>query len=180
MVSSTRSKSELGTTTLPSAYGTTGPAESKRLAGQLEKMLASSPTSTFTDPLTEALLNPSYAPSTASEEALLGQTIAQTQGMSATRGLGPATQGGLAQALTPALSGLRQQNVGNLQEAQIADLTQQLSQRGIDTAALNELIGYAMPTTVAGTRSTSKSGPGSGSSKDPSTGMNRFAGRILE
>ena len=167
MVSSQKSKSELGVTTLPGAYGTTDTGESRRLAGQLEKMLTSSPASTYTDPLTAALLNPSYAPASASEEALLGQTMAQAQGLSAVRGLGPATQGGLVQALSPTLSGLRQQNVGNLQEAQIADLTQQMSQRGVDIGALGELIGYAMPQTVAGTRSTAKGQPGLGTKLEP-------------
>lgn len=180
MVSSTKTQTDLETKTLPSAYGTTGFGESARLSGQLEKLLATNPNSAYSNPLTSALLNPSYVPASGSEQAVLEGGITQAQGVSAVRGLGPATQSGLVQALAPTLSGLRQQNIGNLQGAQEADLTQQLAQRGIDMTALNELIGYAMPQTVAGTKTSNKGGPGSGSKYDPTSALNKAAGRLME
>lgn len=93
-------------------------------------------TSAFQDPLQQALLNPQFGATTASEQALLESISSQTQGASAVRGLGPATQGALAQNLAPALIGLRQQRVGNLQSALGQDLGFGVQQRGQDISGL--------------------------------------------
>lgn len=88
--------------------------------------------SAFTSPLEQALLRPEFGPTTASENALLDAIQSQTQGASALRGLGPAGAGAIAQNIAPALIGLRQQNIGNLQRAETANVGQLLQGRGQD------------------------------------------------
>ena len=131
--------------------------------------------SVFQNPLQQALLNPQFGATTSSEQGLLDAISSQTQGASALRGLGPATQGALAQNLAPALIGLRQQRVGNLQSALGQDLGFGIQQRGQDLTArgqdiqsilaergqtlegLFELIGAVSPQVVGGQQSSSRS-----------------------
>ena len=155
MVSATKSKSDLETRTVPGAYGG-GYAESTRLARQMEDLLKRKITSPFTSSLQQSLLNAPRTATMPAETALLGQLGSLTAGAAALRGGQPQTQTELASVLAPQLIKERQQNIGNLSAANIANLTQQTAQRGMDVAALNNLIGLAMPQTVSGTRGTGK------------------------
>lgn len=155
MVSGGKTTSSLETKAVPGAYGG-GYAESARLAKQLETMLGKKITSPFAMPYQQAILGAPRTATTPAETALLTQLGNLTSGAASLRGDQPATQTQLASVLAPQLIGERQQNIGNLSAANVANLTQQTAQRGIDTKALNELIGLAMPQTVAGTRGTGK------------------------
>ena len=85
------------------------------------------------------LTNPSFAPQTSSEQALINDLITQTQGASAIRGLGPATGGAVAQNIAPTLVQQRQQRLGNLFGG--AQLGEQA--RGTDLRALLEGLGLS-------------------------------------
>lgn len=109
---------------------------SKRLGTTLEQLLTASPE------------QQSFAPQSASEQAIISSLIDLTQGQTAVRGLGPATQGSLTQAIAPTLVGFRES------EAQRG-----LQKRQQDIAGLLELAGLASPQILAGQQSTQK-GPG--------------------
>lgn len=151
----------------PGVFGT---PESARIAGQAEQLLGATPYQTPEAPslaglLERELTQPSFAPTTESEQALLSQISEMTQGASALRGLGPATQASLAQTLAPALVQQRQQRVSNLQQALGGQLQQRAqdiqsglgigSQQAQTIALLMELAGMAMPQRIGGTTSTS-------------------------
>lgn len=84
----------------------------------------------FTDPLQQAILDPQFGPTTGSEQAFLESINALTKGSAGVRGIQP-TQAGLAQNLAPALMGLRQQQIGNLQSAQAQQQGAQLGLGGL-------------------------------------------------
>lgn len=155
-----REKTRLGTLQLPGAFGT---PESRRIAQQFESLLQGGITSPFQGALQSALLQPSFAASGPEAQQLKG--IANlVQGGSAARGLGPASQAAVASAVAPAVAGLQQQKVGELQSALSGDIEAQLSQRGIDLGGLAELTGLAQPQVLTGQRGTSKGGSGQVSS----------------
>ena len=126
---------ELQTRQFPGVFGS---PESADIASQLRGLI-SAPRETQP-----------FAPQSASEQAIIDSLIDLTQGQTATRGLGPATQGSLAQAIAPTLTGFRQQ------EAQLGQ-----QRRAADIGALLELAGLAMPQIIAG-QQTRQTGPGLG------------------
>jgi len=131
-----------GETTEPGSFGRTAEdyySDSRRLSQMMENLLNQN--SQLFGQLEESLLNPQYGPSTASEQALLDSVASQTQGASALRGLGPATQGSLAKALAPELANLRQKEIQNL----LGGVGVESQRAGIDFAGLLELIGLATP-----------------------------------
>lgn len=83
--------------------------------GALQQAAGGSPS--FLGQLQQELSQPSFGPQSAAEQGLLSSILEQTQGQTAARGLGPATQGALGQAIAPTLAGLRQQRVSNLGQA---------------------------------------------------------------
>ena len=87
------------------------------------------------------------------ETNLLESLSGLTQGTAALRGLGPATPAALAQTLAPALVGLRQQRVGELQTGAGLDV----QRRGQTIQGLLELAGLAAPQTVGGNVSKQRS-----------------------
>lgn len=103
----------------------------------------------FGPALEQSVLSPQYGPTTASEEAFLNSISSLTQGASALRGLGPATQGALAQNLAPALMQLRQQQIGNIGQA----IGLEQAQRAQTLQGLLSLIELAMPQMIAGQKS---------------------------
>lgn len=117
--------------------------KSADLAGQLEGMLSGAGNNPFSQELSQALLNPSFGPTSSSEEALLSSIMDQTAGRGAVRGLGAPTQTALAQSIAPELIGMRQQNIQNLMG------TREQNLRG-----LLDLVGLAMPQTVGGSATT--------------------------
>ena len=133
---------------LPGLFGQGRQFEPGREIGQqLQSVLGGiSPESAFQQPFEQSVLSPEFGPQSLAENELLNSLAALTQGTSALRGLGPSTPGALAQSLAPALIGLRQQQVGNLQGGAQLDLArnQQL------IAGLLELAGLAIPQTVGG------------------------------
>ena len=114
-----------------------GAEEGAKIGAQLESIFNTSP-----------IGGQPFLPQTQSEQGFLKSISDLTQGAAATRGLGPATQGGLAQNLAPALMGLRQQDIGN-----------QLNVRGQDIQGLLELAGLVMPQIIGGQQS-NQSGKG--------------------
>lgn len=152
-----REQTQLATQQFPGAFGT---PESRRVAQQFESLLQGGPTSPFQGALQSAILQPSFAATGPEAQQIRG--IAQlVQGGSAVRGLGPATQAAVASAVAPAVAGLQQQRVGELQTALAGDIESQLGRRGIDIGGLAELTGLAQPQILTGQRGTSKGGGGS-------------------
>ena len=97
--------------------------------------------SKFGQPLYNELINPEFAPQTASEQSLINALISQMQGQTAVRGLDP-TFASIAETIAPQLVGLRQQRLGNLQGAFGGELEgvlggrgQDIGERGADIAA---------------------------------------------
>lgn len=113
--------------------------------GRFQVQTPGAPMSEFTGPLQQALLNPQFGATSGSEQALLDSIIEQTQGASTLRGLGPSTPGAIAKNIAPTLVGLRQQNIGNLQQALTQDLGSQSVTReqdiGLEGLKLNEFQG---------------------------------------
>lgn len=139
---------ELGTETFAGIFGQGGGAA--QLGHQLEGLLTTPLESRFSELLQRELTTPTFAPQTAAEKTLLQQALSGTQGATAARGLGQATQGALAQTAAPVLQQLRGQRVASLQQAFEQDIASQLAQRGIDISGLAELAGLAMPQVLAG------------------------------
>ncbi len=81
------------------------------------------------------LTQPSFGVNQA-EQSLLDQIMSQTQGGSAVRGLGPSTQGSLAQAIAPALTGFRQDRISNLLGGAGLEAQTGLGARGQDLGSL--------------------------------------------
>ena len=130
-------KSEFQTKELEGIFGTGEKREaSRRLGTTLEQLL------------TGAQEQQPFAPQTASEQAIISSLIDLTQGQTAVRGLGPATQGSLTQAIAPTLVGFRES------EAQRG-----LQRRQQDIAGLLELAGLAAPQVLGGQVSKT-TGPG--------------------
>ncbi len=148
-------KSELQVKELPGIFG--AGEDPSRLATAAETLLG--PQAGFLSQLQQELAQPTFGAQTAGEEALLSSIQAATQGATAARGLGPATQGALSQALAPTLVGLRQQRVGNLAQA----LGLEQAGRGQQIGGLLELAGLAAPQVIAGQKQVTR-GPGLGAS----------------
>ncbi len=91
-----------------------------------------------------------FAPQTESEQAIIDSLIDLTQGQTATRGLGPATEGALAQSIAPTLVGFRE-----------AEAQRGLQKRGQDIQGFLELAGLAAPQVIGGQVSKT-TGPGIG------------------
>jgi hypothetical protein len=70
--------------------------------------------------LQQAILNPSFAPKGANQQALINQILEQRQGQFNALGIGsaPGTQAAVAAAAAPALAQFQQQHVQNLQAGQ--------------------------------------------------------------
>ena len=143
---------ELQTKTFPGAFGAS--PESTRLAKQLEALLGQGFDSPFKGALEGALGNVGL--STPEELATADFITEGVHGQAAARGLGPATTGAQAQGLAPFLLENQQQKINAAQEAFLNDLGSQAALKGIDAEALTELIGFAMPQTIAGQRGKSK------------------------
>lgn len=86
---------------------------------QIQKIL-NPPTSPFAAPLQQAILNPSFAPQTGAQQAIINQILAQRQGQFNALGIGsaPGTQAAVAAAAAPALAQFQQQHIGNLLSGQ--------------------------------------------------------------
>lgn len=134
--------SDLQTKQFPGIFG--AGADPRRLATAAERLLQQP--GGFLGQLQQELGQPTFGAQTAAEEGLLSAIQSATQGATAARGLGPATQGALAQALAPTLVGLRQQRVSNLAQAL------GLEQAGVGqrVGGLLQLGGLAMPQIIAG------------------------------
>ena len=151
-----------GTTTstsvreLPGIFGG-GREKAGQLGSQIEQLLGSQPG--FLEQLRGELTQPSFGPQSASQQAILDSIIDLTQGQTATRGLGPATQGALGQAIAPTIAGFQQQRVGNLAQA----LGLEQAGRGQQLGGLLELAGLAAPQPLVTQRQTTKQ-PGLGTS----------------
>jgi hypothetical protein len=146
MVSFGSQKSRLQTQEFP---GLTGTQEGQQVAQALQGIFGGGP-GRLGQQLGQELLAPTFGPTTQSEQALIDSIISQTQGETATRGLGPATEGSLAQAIAPTLVEQRQQRVSNLQAA----LDPQLRGREQDIAGLIGLGQLLMPQVVGGQKTT--------------------------
>lgn len=154
-----KSKTGLETETFPGLFGTAKGAE---VGGQIQGAIGQQ--GAFQQPFEQAVLSPEFGPQTQSENELLNSIMELTQGTSALRGLGPATQGSLAQNLAPALIGLRKQQVGNLGRG--VELGQ--GGQGQILQALLQLAGLSMPQIVSGqTGSSSQFGLDTGISFAP-------------
>ncbi len=139
----------------PGLFGT---PEGARVGGKLENILGRPAfDSPFSQPLEQALLQPTFGPETASEQALLGSIMDVTAGRGAVRGLGAPTQASLAQSVAPQLIGMRQQGIENLLGAQGQDITAGLGERGQTIGGLTELAGLVMPQLIGGGTGTGKS-----------------------
>jgi hypothetical protein len=143
MVGGGRQSSEMRTITTPGAWGNLDYSKSSDIGNQILGLIGQGGTASplFTK-LMDAIENPQYLPQTATGKNLIDDLMTQTGAKSAVSGLGAPTQAGLMQAIAPTLTGLQQQNIGNLQ-------TQQ--QTGL--ASLLQLLGYSMPQTIAGNES---------------------------
>ncbi|MDE2015968.1 MAG: hypothetical protein KGJ89_05080 [Patescibacteria group bacterium] len=130
-------------TTLPNAWGNIGYAQSGQLADMMKALLGGQ-SSSYAQPLQNAITNPQFGPQNVNEANLLRSLADMTQGTSALRGLGPATPSALASSLAPALIGLQQQNVQNLMGGMGLDL----ASRGQTLGGLDQLLGFAMPQNV--------------------------------
>ncbi len=147
-----RQSSDFNVQQFPGLFGS---PEGQRVGGTLESLLGQGTGgSAFANPFQQAVLNPQFGPTTGSEQGFLKSIMDLTQGAAATRGLGPATQGGLAQNLAAPLMQLRQQQIGNLGQG----IGQDLQARGQDIQGLIELAGLVMPQLVGGNTSSGKSG----------------------
>lgn len=125
------------------------PAGPGRIGGQLESLLGEGVRGAFGQPLEQALLQPEFGPTTASETAVLESLMDLTAGRGAVRGLGAPTQAGLAQTIAPTLVGMRQQGIQNLMGARAQDV----GVRGQDIMGLLELAGLSMPQLIGGQES---------------------------
>lgn len=129
-----KSSSKLQTKETPGIFGAGIEREaSRRLGTTLEQLLTAQP---------EQL---PFEPQTASELSILESLIDLTQGQTAVRGLGPATQGSLVQAIAPTLVGFRE-----------AEATRGLQRRQQDIAGLLELAGLSAPQVIGGQVTQSK------------------------
>jgi hypothetical protein len=147
------SKSSFQTKSLPGIFEAQGSA--KRIGASLEDILSGIQTGGQTQAqLQQETLRPEFGAQSASEQALLEQIMSLTGGKSAARGLGPATQGALAQDLAPALIGLRESRLGGLRGA--AGIEQAGQAQAIQ--GLLELAGLAAPQVVGGQVSKTKGG----------------------
>ena len=147
------------------AFGNNDYSKSTQLAGMAEKGLnANTPfTSAFDKPLEEALLNPSFMPTSQADQNMLNSLMDLTAGRGAVRGLGAPTQSSLAQTIAPELLQMQQGQVQGLTNARAQDIGlrgQDIQQQQGSMQALLNLIGLAMPQVVVGasTTVTSKSG----------------------
>ena len=134
----------------PNAWGETGSAAAGRSGGfgnQAAGMIGSG--TPYDKALQDAILNPSYSPTSASDQAVLNSLMDVTAGRGSVRGLGAPTQSSLAQAVAPQLVQNRQNQIQDLLGGQ----AQALQGKGIDLQALLQLIGYGMPQIAGGTQS---------------------------
>lgn len=152
--SGSKSSSKFVTKQLPGLFGGEGGdvfGAGRRIGGRAEEVLTGpAEQGAFQKPLEQAVLRPEFGPTSLAETNLLQSLSGLTQGTAALRGLGPATPAALAQTLAPALIGLQQQRVGQLQAG--AGLEQQRlgQRRGQTISGLLELAGLAAPQTVGG------------------------------
>lgn len=131
----------------PSAWGDMGYEKSSQFGNQLSGMVGTG--TTYDKALQEAILNPSYAPTSAADTSILNSLMDVTAGRGSVRGLGAPTQASLAQAVAPQLVQNRQNQIQNLLGGQ----GQAIQGKAIDMGALSELIGFAMPQIAGGTQS---------------------------
>ncbi len=101
--------------------------------------------------------NVPFGPTTSSEQALLKAIKEQVQGETAVRGLGTATEAGLAQKIAPALIGLRQQKIqnqlaqrGQTLQTLLAEREQNINTQRQVASLLLTLAEMAMPQIVGG------------------------------
>lgn len=120
------------------------------LAQQLEGLLTTPIESQFGKQLQQELTTPTFAPQTEAGKSLLQQALSGTQGATAARGLGQATQGALASTAAPVLQQLRGQRVASLQQAFGQDIASQLADRGLDIESLVKLSELALPQVLVG------------------------------
>ena len=145
MVSLGVSKESLATKEFPGLTGTPGGQEvARRLAGIFRQGQGG-----IGGQLGKELLQPAFGPTTEAEQTIIENVISGTQGQSAVRGLGPATEIGLAQNVAPALAGIRQQRVSNLEAA----LDPFLGKREQDIAGLVGLGELLLPDIISGRKS---------------------------
>lgn len=140
----------------PNVYGNTGFESSGITAGNISSLLQQA--SPFQGAYEQAVLNPSYAPTSASEQNILNSLMDLTASRGAVRGLGAPTQESLATAIAPTLEESKQNNINNLMNAiqtQIAELT---AKGGLGL----ELAGLQMPQPYVGSegKQSSMSSPG--------------------
>ncbi len=124
-----------------------GYTRSGAFADQLAGMVGAG--TAYDTALQNAILNPSYAPTSAADQSILNSLMDVTAGRGAVRGLGTPTQTSLAQAVAPQLVQNRQMQIQDLLGGQGLAL----QGKTIDMGALSELIGYAMPQIAGGTQS---------------------------
>lgn len=139
--------------TTPNALGTTDYNTSARLFNQAEGLTTAGVNSPFSQPLQNAILNPSYGVDTQSEQDLLNSIMDLTAGRGAVSGLGAPTQAALASSIAPTLVDLRQRDIENLMGAN----DQQIKLWMAQLQALAELTGLAMPQEIVSTSSTGSS-----------------------
>jgi len=150
---SNKGKSTFEVKQLPGVFDLPASDKTRQIAEQTNTILdqvlantnlASSPTfkpfaptnpGTLLQKLSSELTNPSFTPTSSSEQALIDQLKNQTAGASALRGLGSPTASGLATAIAPALVDLRNKRIANLAigaGAQQAQTGLQLNQEQTD------------------------------------------------
>lgn len=144
---------DAATTAANAASSAASYSRSGAFGNQLAGMVGAG--TSYDQALLNAVLNPSYAPTSAADQSILNSLMDVTAGRGAVRGLGAPTSTSLAQAVAPQLVQNRQSQIQNLLSGQ----GQALQGKAIDIGALSELIGYAMPQIAGGTTS---SGSGKG------------------
>jgi len=133
----------------PGATGETGYGTSNALFQQ--GVGTTTQHSPYDQPLSNALLNPSYEPTSAAQQNMLNSLMDLTAGRGAVRGLGSPTQSSLAQSIAPTLEQMNQNQISGLTAARGQDITQQANIMQM----LQQLIGLAMPQVVGGNQSQS-------------------------
>lgn len=144
---------------LNQATGLTG----QTLPGQalLDSLIKNPSTTSYTQPLYNAINNPNMSPVGVTQNALVQQAMNARQGSMSALGIGasPATQSAVTAAAAPTLENLHQQVVQNLQTAEnsaqqvnqarmtavLQQLQQQLASKGIDINALLQAASEGKP-----------------------------------
>lgn len=134
----------------PGSYGYQpgqGPyAQSRGISNDIRNMIGQE--SPYQSTLQNALLNPQFGPQNQAETSLINSLMDLTAGRSAASGLGAPTQLALETSIAPTITGMQNQYIQQLLGGQ--GLWQSGQTNNIQQ--LLELLGYAMPQTIAGNK----------------------------